>query len=138
MSDSPNQEARTAVTWMMPAAAAVDPRQTLPQQTAIVDEMNALMSGWMKRRQEALHTGLQALQTMATSRDPATAAKVCAEWMTGSLERIAADVRDVRDHSNRMAELGQQAMQTVLASQPAMTPGAEPAKTPAETMRAAA
>lgn len=138
MSDSPNRESRTAVTWMMPTAAAVDPRQTLPQQTAIVDAMNALMSGWMKRRQEALHTGLQALQEMATSRDPATAARVCAEWMTGSLERIAADVRDVRDHSNRMAELGQQAMQTVLASQPAMVPGGEAAKKPDEPLRTAA
>ena len=140
MTDQPKPETRTAVTWMIavPPAAAVDPRQTLPQQTAMIDEMNALMTAWMKRRNEALHTGLQALQTMATCRDPAAAAKVCADWMGGSLERIAADVRDARDHSSRMAELGQQAWQTVLASQPTAAPAGPPAKPPAGSLRDAA
>ena len=140
MSDSSKPETRTPVVWMLavPGAAAVDPRQALPQQAAMVDGMNALMTAWMKRRQEALETGLQALQAMATCRDPAAAAQVCGDWLAGSLARIADDARDVREHGNRMAELGQQAWQTMLASAPTATPAGEPARTPGVPLRAAA
>jgi hypothetical protein len=92
----------------------------LPQQAAMVEEMNTLMSCWMKRRQEALESGLQAFQKMAASRDPTEAAKACADWMGGSLNRILADVTDARERSVRMVELSQKAVQA-LSGQAAAT-----------------
>lgn len=85
----------------------------MPQQVRILEHMNSLMAGWMKRRQEALTTGLQAAQQMAACQDPATAAKVYADWMGGSLNRIMADISDTREHADKMAELSRDALQAV-------------------------
>lgn len=89
----------------------------MPQQSELLEQMNGLMSCWMKRRQEALETGLQAFQKMATCQDPASAAKVCADWMGGSMNRLLADVSDAREHSVKMMELGQKAYQAMLSAQ---------------------
>src|SRR6185369_7176435 len=74
---------------------------------------SGLMSAWMARRQEALTTGLQALQKMAGAPDAAAAGRICADWMDGSLNRIAADVADARAHATKLAELGQHTLQTM-------------------------
>jgi hypothetical protein len=86
---------------------------TVPQHVQMLEHMNSLASAWMKRRQEALTSGLQACQQMAACQDPATAAKVCADWMGGSLHRIMADISDTRDHADKMAELSRSAMQAM-------------------------
>ena len=85
----------------------------VPQHAEMMASMNGLMSAWMARRQEALTTGLQALQKMAASPDPAAAGRVCADWMGGSLNRIAADLAEARAHAAKMAELSQRSWQTV-------------------------
>ncbi len=103
-----------------PDVTAVWTTFVLPQQAAMVEEMNTLMSCWMKRRQEALETGLQTFQKMAASRDPTEAAKACADWMGGSLNRILADVTDARERSVRMVELSQKTVQA-LSGQAAAT-----------------
>jgi urease accessory protein UreF len=95
----------------------------------------------MKRRQEAVETGLAALQKMSASQDPALAARICADWMGGSLNRLLADMTDARDHGVRLVELGQKTVQTVLTAQ-AETTATEVAKataaTETTTLRAAA
>jgi hypothetical protein len=92
----------------------------LPQQAALVEEMNALMSVWMKRRQEALETGMQAFQKMAATRDPAEATRICTDWMGASMNRLLADMTDARDCSVRMVEHSQKAVQA-LSGQAAAT-----------------
>lgn len=84
-----------------------------PQPIEMVEHMNGLMAGWMRRRQEALATGIQALQQMAASPDPTAAARTYADWMGGSFNRIRADIDDAAAHTLRMAALTQSACQTV-------------------------
>lgn len=85
----------------------------MPQQVQILEHMNSLVGSWMKRRQEALTTGLQAAQQMAACQDPAAAAKIYADWMGGSLHRIMADIADTREHADKMAELSRTALQAM-------------------------
>ena len=109
-------------------------------QVELFEGTNALFTAWMKRRQEAVETGLAALQTISASPDPALAARVCADWWSGSLNRILADMTDARDHSVRLVELGQKTVQTALHAQ-AETVAGEVAKAAATTesaLRAAA
>ena len=109
-------------------------------QVELFEGTNALITAWMKRRQEAVETGLAALQKISASQDPALAARICADWMGGSLNRLLADMTDARDHGVRMVELGQKTMQTVLTAQ-AETVAGEVARTTEATettLRAAA
>jgi hypothetical protein len=109
-------------------------------QVELFEGTNALITAWVKRRQEAVESGLAALQKMSAAQDPALAARICADWMGGSLNRILADVADARDHSVRLVELGQKTMQTALHAQ-AETVANEVAKAAAtteSTLRAAA
>ena len=109
-------------------------------QVELFEGTNALFTAWMKRRQEAVETGLAALQRMSASQDPALAARICADWMGGSLNRMLADFTDARDHSVRLLELGQKTMQTVLHTQAETVAGevAKAAATTENTMRRAA
>ena len=85
----------------------------LPQHVQMLEHMNSLSAAWMKRRQEALTSGLQAAQQMLACQDPATAAEVYADWMGGSLNRIMADISDTREHADRVAELSRTALQAM-------------------------
>ena len=119
MSESPKPD---MTAWTTPAT---------PQQAAMMTATGDLMAAWMRRRQEALETGIQALQQMSACPDPASATRVFAEWMSGSMNRILADISDA-----------QRASQAMFASQAAATVAAmgEPAppKTPAAELRKAA
>jgi hypothetical protein len=123
MSDQPKTDFSTVFKFATP------PTQ---QQAELFEGMNALMSAWMKRRHEALETGLQALQKMSATQDPATAARICADWMGGSFNRLLADMSDAREHSLRLMELGQKSYQTLLSNQAAAVADAT-AKTAAAT-----
>jgi hypothetical protein len=83
-------------------------------QVELFEGTNALITAWMKRRQEAVETGLAALQKISAAQDPALAARIYADWMGGSLNRMLADLTDARDHSVRMVEYGQKTVQTVM------------------------
>jgi hypothetical protein len=109
-------------------------------QVELFEGTNALFTAWMKRRQEAVETGLAALQRMSASQDPALAARICADWMGGSLNRMLADFTDARDHSVRLLEFGQKTMQTVLHTQAETVAGevAKAAATTENTVRRAA
>ena len=101
-------------------------------QVELFEGTNALIAAWMKRRQEAVETGLAALQKMSAAQDPALAARICADWMGGSLNRMLADFADAREHGVRLAEFGQKTMQTVMHAQ-AETVAGEVAKVAATT-----
>ncbi|MFI5033640.1 MAG: hypothetical protein ACHQPH_23375 [Reyranellales bacterium] len=101
-------------------------------QVELFEGTNALITAWMKRRQEAVETGLAALQKISASQDPALAARICADWMGGSLNRMLADFSDARDHSVRMVDFGQKTVQTVMHVQ-AETVADEVAKAAAAT-----
>jgi hypothetical protein len=110
-------------------------------QVELFEGTNALVTAWMKRRQEAVETGLAALQKMSAAQDPALAARICADWMGGSLNRLLADFSDARDHGMRLVEYSQKTMQTALHTQAATVAGEAPktAAVPTETpLRAAA
>jgi hypothetical protein len=109
-------------------------------QVELFEGTNALITAWMKRRQEAVETGLAALQKMSAAQDPALAARICADWMGGSLNRMLADFTAARDHGVRMVELGQKTMQTVLQAQAETVAGevAKAAATTETTLRQAA
>jgi hypothetical protein len=92
------------------AASAFSFVAPLAQQVALLEGINALAAAWMKRRQEALETGLVALQQISACQDPAAAARICADWVGGSLDRLAADARDLREHTLRMMDAGQKAV----------------------------
>ena len=106
-------------------------------QVELFEGTNTLITAWMKRRQEAVETGLAALQKMSAAQDPALAARICADWMGGSLNRMLADFTDARDHSVRLVELGQKTVQTALHAQ-AETVAGEVAKAAATTEQHAA
>ena len=109
-------------------------------QVELFEGTNALITAWMKRRQEAVETGLAALQKMSAAQDPALAARICADWMGGSLNRMLADLSDARDHSVRMVEFGQKTVQTALQAQAETVAGeaAKAAATTEQTLRQAA
>ena len=109
-------------------------------QVELFEGTNALFTAWMKRRQEAVETGLAALQKMSAAQDPALAARICADWMGGSLNRMLADFTDARDHGVKLVEMGQKTMQTVLHAQAETVAGevAKAAATTENTVRRAA
>jgi uncharacterized protein with von Willebrand factor type A (vWA) domain len=109
-------------------------------QVELFEGTNALITAWMKRRQEAVETGLAALQKISASQDPALAARICADWMGDSLNRVLADFTDARDHSVRLVEMSQKTVQTVLQAQAQTVAGevAKAATTTESTLRAAA
>jgi hypothetical protein len=105
----------------------------------------------MKRRQEALETGLQAIQRMSTCKEPAAAARIWGEWVAGSMNRILGDISDAQDHAVKLVTLGQRTSQVMLSGQaggavatvavPGGGAGAEaplPSQTEEKSLRAAA
>lgn len=64
--------------------------------------MTDYSSNWMKRRQEALETGLDALKRMSACKTPVEAALICSEWMSGSMTRILADLEDAQKATQSM------------------------------------
>jgi len=100
--------ANFAQAWQVPMKAILD------DEAELFDESRKLTAAWMKRRQEAMETGMQALRAMMGCRDPATMTAICSEWLKGSMERLMTDIDDARNGSARLAEIGQRSMMAVL------------------------
>lgn len=82
----------------------------LAEQAELLDESRKMAAAWMKRRQEAMETGMQAFGAIAACRDPGTMAAICSEWFKGSMERLTTDMNDARDEGVRLAEIGQRSV----------------------------
>jgi hypothetical protein len=78
---------------------------------ALFGEVEKKASAWMERRRAAFESGLKALGEMATCKDPVSAVAICGLWLSGSMERIAADLQDAQDFAVKAAAAGQQTAQ---------------------------
>ncbi|WP_102108021.1 phasin family protein [Oceaniglobus roseus] len=74
-----------------------------------------LWASWLQRRQQALETGLEALGRIGACRTPSQMSAICDAWVTGSMERLAADMNETRDLMARLADHAQQSMGGVFA-----------------------
>lgn len=93
-----------AEAWQMPV------KVFLEGQTKLLDESRKVTATWMKRRQEAMETGMQAFGAIAGCRDSGAMAAICGEWFKGSMDRLMADMNDARDEGARLAEIGQRSV----------------------------
>jgi hypothetical protein len=98
-----------AEAWQAPMKAL------LAEQAELLDEGRKMTAAWMKRRQEAMETGMQAFGAIASCKDPGTMAAICSEWFKGSMERLTADMNDARNEGARLAEIGQRSMMALFA-----------------------
>ena len=85
-------------------------QQTLKQaerlqqaQTRMLDIYSSFMTHWLQRRQSAAQATVEAAQrAMASNGQPANLPEICSAWMNGSLERIAADIREYQECSSEI------------------------------------
>jgi hypothetical protein len=139
MSEPTKTDWTKTIAWQAGAPSQANALQcqklVLEQQRELFDQVQQRMAAWTKRRQEALQTGLDALQRMSACKDPVSAATICGEWVSGSFSRIVEDMNDARDHALKMTEQFQKATQALFATE---VPAEErslsaPATLPADT-----
>jgi hypothetical protein len=119
-----------------PTALAECQKVALQQQHELLEDAQQRMAAWLRRRQVALETGIDALTRMSACKAPVEMAAIYGEWMAGSITRILADVDDAQAHTAKLAEHFHKATSTLLEA-PQAAP-AEPApsaeiRQPAET-----
>jgi len=111
---------RTTMAWHFAVPSPIDAlngqKAALEQQLALVEDAQSRMSDWLKRRQQALETGLDAIQRMSACKDPAAAVAVCGEWVSGSLNRLYADMHNASDQVMRATEFWQRTSQAVFGN----------------------
>lgn len=115
MSEQPNSHngAQPQSPFGMPnfGAAWQTPLKTfVPEQAEWFEESRKMMGAWMKRRQDAMESGLKTLGAIAECRDPGQVAALYNDWYKGSLERLMADMNDARDEGAKLAEISQRSM----------------------------
>lgn len=103
--------------WQMPMKVFQEER------TQMLEEGRKLTAAWVKRRQEAWETGLRAFGAMATCRDPGALASIYSGWFKGSMDRLTADMNDIRDGCTRLAEIRHKSMSTLLRQNEEITAG---------------
>lgn len=109
--------ARPFVSPDVTGSLQVQMQALLQEQAEFLDETQRAMAAWTKRRQEAMEANFRTfLQSMGGCKDPAAITAAYGEWLTGSMNRIFADMNDARDEALRLAGLGQKSM-TVLFRQ---------------------
>lgn len=105
---TPFNQQKFSEAWQMPMKVFLEER------TQMLEESRKITAAWVKRRQEALETGMQAFGAMATCRDPGALASIYSGWFKGSMDRLTADMNDIRDGCARLAEIRQKSMSTLL------------------------
>jgi len=65
-------------------------------QERVLDEAEQFYTAWFKRRHDAVRAALDTTALVATDgmRDPSVALRALTEWQSGSMERMAQDVRE--------------------------------------------
>ena len=132
MGASHNIDSTRTIAWQAgasPAALAECQKVALQQQHELLEDAQQRMAAWLRRRQVALETGIDALTRMSACKTPVEMAAICGEWVAGSITRMLADVDDIQAHTVKVAEYFHKATSTVVDS-PQAAP-AEPAP-PAE------
>lgn len=131
MGDSPNIDTTRTIAWQAGAASAhlaECQKMALQQQHDLLHDAQQRTAAWIRRRQVALETGIDALARMSACKTPVEMTTICGEWVSGSITRMLADLDDAQAHTVRMAQHFQKASSTLLASpQAAPTEPASPA-----------
>lgn len=72
-------------------------------QTRMLSIYSSFMTHWLQRRQTAAQAAMEAAQrAMASNGQPASLPEIYSEWMHGSLERFAADIRECQECSTEI------------------------------------
>ena len=74
---------------------------------ALFEAAEKKAAAWMDRRQVAFESGLKAWSELCACKDPVSAAAIWGGWLSGSMNRVAADIRDVQDFAIKAAAVGQ-------------------------------
>ncbi|MBI3198589.1 MAG: hypothetical protein HYZ40_14000 [Rhodospirillales bacterium] len=124
MGDSPNIDRTRTIAWQAGTSSAhlaECQKMALQQQHDLLQDAQQHMAAWARRRQVALETGIDALTRMSACKTPVEMTTICGEWMSGSINRILADMEDAQAHTARMAQYFQKASSAYFAS-PQATP----------------
>jgi len=126
MGASHNIDSTRTIAWQAgtsPAALAECQKVALQQQHEVLEDAQQRMAAWLRRRQLALETGLDALTRMSACKTPVEMAAIYGEWMAGSITRMLADVDDAEAHTAKLAGHFHKATSTLFE-----TPQAAPAE----------
>jgi hypothetical protein len=72
------------------------------------------MAAWTKRRAEGAEANFRIFQAMGRCMDPASMSAAYCEWLTSSMNRILADMDDVREEALRLAAKGRNSMTAII------------------------
>jgi len=127
MGDSPKIESTRTIAWQAGASSAhlaeCQKVALQQQQHELLQDVQQRMAAWIRRRQVALETGIDALTRMSACKTPVEMAAIYGEWTAGSITRMLADVDDAQAHTAKLAEHFHKATSTLLE-----TPQAAPAE----------
>ncbi|HZB92789.1 MAG TPA: phasin family protein [Stellaceae bacterium] len=106
-------------TWpfALPSLADAMQRQMdtwVKEQSALLDETQKTLARWTKRRQEAMEATSRTFQAILGCKDAGGLPAVYNDWLTGSIDRLVADMHDARDETLRLAEFGQKSMAALM------------------------
>ena len=80
-------------------------------QSRMLSIYSSFMTHWLQRRQHAAQATLEAAQrAMASNGQPASLPEIYSDWMHGSLERIAADIREYQECSTEIVSAMQESL----------------------------
>lgn len=87
---------QTQALFNLNGAAKPQFEQVTKVQEGMLEQAETFTRHWLERRQEALDTGLEALNEINSSDtpDPVAAMQTIAKWQRGSLERLTEDFRE--------------------------------------------
>ena len=97
-------------------------------QDKVLDSMQEFALGWFERRHEAAKSAVSAAQRSCEAHSPADVAREYQAWMTGSMQRLAADGLALQRHLMAMTELAGAAVQRNQGQQSNDSPGAPAGK----------
>jgi hypothetical protein len=119
MGDSPNVDGTRTIAWQAgapPVHLAEYQKVALQQQRELLEDAQQRMAAWLRRRQVALDTGIDALTRMSACKTPVEMAAIYGEWVAGSISRMIADVDDAQAHTAKLAEHFHKATSALLGS----------------------
>lgn len=98
-------------------ALQVQMQALLQEQAELLDEIQKMMAAWTKRRVEAVAANVRAFGAMGSCANPTAISAAYGEWLRDSMNRIFADMVDVREEALRLAERGRKSVAAVVVPQ---------------------
>ncbi|NLS20429.1 hypothetical protein HGP16_28275 [Rhizobium sp. P40RR-XXII] len=88
--------------WQMPTKILSE------EHAELLEEGWTITTTWMKRRQATIDAAMKAADVILHSRNPVVITTAYSDWLTGSVDRLMANLNDACDHSVRLAQIGQE------------------------------